>query len=87
MAIGVVGVGNGSTAVGVYGKSDHTAGLFDGDVTVNGDLEVSGTISKGGGSFRIEPPGPEINVGDILIKRLEEMRKRQSLFPEGSVPD
>ena len=35
----------------------------------------------------VEPPGPEINVGDILIKKLEEMRKRQSLFPEDSVPD
>ncbi len=35
----------------------------------------------------VEPPDPEINVGDILIKKLEEMRKRQRLFPEDSVPD
>lgn len=32
------------------------AALFDGNVTVNGNLAVSGTVSKGGGSFRIDHP-------------------------------
>ena len=34
----------------------------------------------------VEPPSPEINVGDILIKKLHELRERQGPFPEDSVP-
>jgi hypothetical protein len=43
---GIWGVGNGT------GK----AGLFWGDVSVTGNLAVSGTMSKGGGSFKIDHP-------------------------------
>ncbi len=54
--VGVMGIANGSTGIGVYGKGVGNAGIFDGNVTINGNLEVSGTVSKGGGSFRIDHP-------------------------------
>ena len=37
------------------GSGDY-AGWFDGKVFIGGDLEVSGTVSKGGGSFVIDHP-------------------------------
>lgn len=50
----------GTNNYGVYGTaSDGTnnfAGFFDGDVTITGDLDVTGTLSKGGGTFKIDHP-------------------------------
>jgi hypothetical protein len=51
--IGGVGIwaiaGGGTNGVG-------KAGLFTGDVLINGNLQVSGTVAKGGGSFKIDHP-------------------------------
>jgi hypothetical protein len=59
---GATGVyGDGST-IGVYGTSTGYAGKFDGHVQIDGntymvgDLDVSGVISKGAGSFKIDHP-------------------------------
>ena len=42
---------------GVEGSGPNVrAGFFNGDVRVQGDLDVAGTISKGGGSFKIDHP-------------------------------
>ncbi len=44
----------------IYGETDDEnwayAGYFKGDVKVTGDLYVNGTVSKSGGSFRIDHP-------------------------------
>ena len=58
---GVVGhIGtNSGTASGVYGSSAGSAsfaGYFEGHVAVTADLSVAGSMSKGGGSFRIDHP-------------------------------
>jgi hypothetical protein len=50
--IGVWGQGSG-TGIVASGKS---AGSFFGPVTIFGDLDVRGTLSKGGGGFRIDHP-------------------------------
>ncbi len=47
--------GNGSS-FGVYGESAAYAGWLDGQVQVVGNLFVSGTVSKGGGNFKIDHP-------------------------------
>jgi len=48
---GVYGSASGSTtSVGVYGTGTHYGGYF------NGDVHVTGTLSKGGGSFKIDHP-------------------------------
>jgi Collagen triple helix repeat (20 copies) len=47
---GIVGIANGPVAYGVYGQSDGYAGYF------NGNVHVLGTLSKSGGSFKIDHP-------------------------------
>jgi len=51
---------NTNTNYGVYGyaanASTNYAGYFQGDVTVTGDLNVTGAISKGSGTFKIDHP-------------------------------
>ncbi|NOZ94422.1 MAG: hypothetical protein GXP47_06760 [Acidobacteria bacterium] len=48
---------SGSAAYGVWGvSSSGYAGYFDGNVFVWGDLHVAGTLSKSGGSFKIDHP-------------------------------
>jgi len=37
------------------------AGLFDGDVEVDGDLDVTGTLTKGAGTFKIDNPADPEN--------------------------
>ncbi|NOZ77631.1 MAG: hypothetical protein GXP48_00350 [Acidobacteria bacterium] len=59
--IGVYGytTGTSGSAYGVYGgtsSSNAFAGWFDGRVHISGDLWVGGTLTKGGGSFRIDHP-------------------------------
>jgi hypothetical protein len=55
---GVSGATLSSSGVGVYGTapSGGYAGEFVGDVQVTGNLSVGGTVSKSGGSFRIDHP-------------------------------
>lgn len=53
---------NGLENIGVYGEADGTgansafAGYFNGFVLMNGDLNVLGNLSKGGGTFQIDHP-------------------------------
>ncbi|MEN8193826.1 MAG: hypothetical protein ABFS12_13470, partial [Bacteroidota bacterium] len=47
---GVFGNASGTSGIGVYGYSPGYAGKFDGNV------KVTGTLSKGGGSFQIDHP-------------------------------
>jgi len=56
--IGVYGqADNGSSSVGVYGTSlNGYAGRFIGNVRIDGNLNVVGTLTKGGGAFRIDHP-------------------------------
>ena len=60
---GVFAVASGTAEYryGIYAAADGNgpnvrAGFFNGDVRVQGDLGVAGTISKGGGSFKIDHP-------------------------------
>jgi hypothetical protein len=46
--------GTGSTAYGVYGYKGGSGGGYAG--RFNGDVSVTGTLSKGGGSFTIDHP-------------------------------
>ena len=56
--IGVEGSSASPTGIGVQGlnSAGGLAGSFSGNVRVSGNLSVSGTVSKGGGSFKIDHP-------------------------------
>ena len=47
---GLYGIATGANSFGVYGKGPRYAGYFEGDV------HITGIISKGGGSFKIDDP-------------------------------
>ncbi|KAB1063775.1 autotransporter outer membrane beta-barrel domain-containing protein [Salibacter halophilus] len=54
------------TNYGVYADAPGStgtsfAGYFDGDVEITGDLNVTGNISKGGGTFKIDHPQDPTN--------------------------
>lgn len=51
-----VNAANTSDALQVITNSAGNAARFTGNVVVNGDLTVSGTVAKGGGSFKIDHP-------------------------------
>jgi hypothetical protein len=55
---GVIGEANhGAGAYAIWGRSTSGhAGYFDGNVQVNGDLKVTGAVTKGGGAFQIDHP-------------------------------
>jgi hypothetical protein len=46
----------GGTALVATATGGGSAGQFNGNVKITGNLAVSGTVSKGGGSFRIDHP-------------------------------
>ena len=53
--------GTGLSNYGIYaevsnGATNNYAGFFDGNVTVTGNLNVTGSISKGSGTFKIDHP-------------------------------
>lgn len=48
--------GDGLVASKGSGSPDGRAGVFNGDVMIDGDLNVTGNVSKGGGSFKIDHP-------------------------------
>lgn len=58
--VAVIGrAGPGASAIGIYGTSSGPgtrAGQFDGNVTINGNLLVNGSVGKTSGSFRIPHP-------------------------------
>ena len=60
--LGVFGYasGTGTNNYGVYGLSangtNNYAGFFDGNVTITGNLNVTGSIAKGSGTFKIDHP-------------------------------
>jgi hypothetical protein len=65
---GLYVIANNSTGTnyGVYAETPGSAGAsfagyFDGDVEINGDLNVTGNISKGGGTFKIDHPQDPTN--------------------------
>jgi hypothetical protein len=51
---GVLGIG--SPGLWAVGGADGAAGVFWGRVQIVGDLDVRGSVSKGGGGFRIDHP-------------------------------
>ncbi len=57
---------DGSVNYGIYAEVEDSlglshAGFFEGNVTITGDLNVLGDVSKGGGTFKIDHPlDPEI---------------------------
>jgi hypothetical protein len=55
---GGIGVeGFSSSGSGIYGSTTSgLAGEFDGNVQVRGDLDVTGTLTKGAGTFKIDHP-------------------------------
>ncbi|MBI1761705.1 MAG: hypothetical protein HYR56_09750 [Acidobacteria bacterium] len=62
-AVGVFGVTTSATGVGVYGRNNSgRAGVFEGAVAIGnfgaspGNLSVAGTVTKGGGAFKIDHP-------------------------------
>jgi hypothetical protein len=55
--VGVYGYAPDEYAIGVWGDTDiGWAGMFSGAVGIEGDLQVTGAIVKGGGGFRIDHP-------------------------------
>ena len=56
--IGVIGASNSPTGIAVKGgnTAGGLAGLFQGNVTVSGNLNISGKLTKGSGSFKIDHP-------------------------------
>ncbi|NOZ94098.1 MAG: hypothetical protein GXP47_05060, partial [Acidobacteria bacterium] len=54
--VGVFGQANGSTGIAVYGQSSNLAGLFSGNVKIDGNLQVTGTTSKPASSSKIDHP-------------------------------
>jgi hypothetical protein len=53
--VGVIAIGRGANGVGIN-ASGTTAGSFSGNVVIGGNLNVTGTVTKGGGAFRIDHP-------------------------------
>ncbi len=75
-AAGVYGKGLGSNP-GVFGEGAGSggAGYFVGNVQVTGNLLVNGTVSKGGGTFRIDHPlDPERRVLSHSFVESPEMK-------------
>jgi hypothetical protein len=54
--VNVSGVNNGDAAFRSSSPVGALAGQFNGDVSIQGNLNVSGNVSKGGGTFRIDHP-------------------------------
>jgi hypothetical protein len=54
--IGVAGISESGHGVWGFGHGPGYAGLFDGNLRVEGDAHVTGTLSKGAGAFKIDHP-------------------------------
>jgi hypothetical protein len=53
---GTIGVWGQGSGTGIVASGNSSAGSFFGPVSIFGDLDVRGTLSKGGGGFRIDHP-------------------------------
>jgi hypothetical protein len=53
---GVIGEANVPGGWAIYGISGGYAGYFEGNVHVKGNLNVTGSVTKGGGAFQIDHP-------------------------------
>jgi hypothetical protein len=77
---GVIGEANiGPRAYAIWGQSrSGFAGYFDGTVQVNGDLNVTGSVTKGGGGFQIDHPlEPE---SKYLVHSFVESPHRKNIY-------
>jgi hypothetical protein len=77
---GVHGIGG---AGGPPGAS--FAGLFDGAVEINGSLRVTGTITKGGGTFQIDHPVDPANK--YLVHSFVESPEMKNVYDGAGVAD
>lgn len=46
----------GPTGIGIYARGNRLAGDFDGSVRIKGAASITGNLTKGGGSFKIDHP-------------------------------
>lgn len=93
---GVVGVNNNtngtgvrgisSSGTGVFGSSQTgMAGAFSGNVQITGNLRVSGTVSKGGGTFEIDHPRDPRNK--ILTHSFVESPEMMNIYNGNATTD
>jgi len=77
--------GQSTSGIGVFGDSDSSYGVVGVSCTtygvysvappyVNGNLDVIGTLSKGGGSFKIDHPLDPANSSYITARRVPDMK-------------
>ncbi len=93
------GIGNGSGIIaiggwaGVWGRSSDLnnvvvgtyAGYFSGNVRIVGDLSITGNLTKGGGSFKIDHPlDPE---NKYLVFSFVEAPERLNIFRGSAITD
>jgi hypothetical protein len=83
--IGVWGTaeGTGDNNYGVYGYArngiaGNSAGFFDGDVVILGDLDITGNLSKGGGTFKIDHPQDPAN--QYLVHSFVESPEMMNIY-------
>ena len=94
--IGVQGVSNGTSPegssslnIGVWGAasngSSNAAGYFLGNVTIQGNLGVSGSISKGSGTFKIDHPQDPANK--YLVHSFVESPEMMNVYNGNTTTD
>jgi|GEM_PF-564734 len=75
--------------VGVYGEAlnatTNLAGYFEGNVVVTGNLNVTGSIAKGSGSFKIDHPSDPENK--YLVHSFVESPEMLNVFSGNAVTD
>jgi len=92
---GVYGLSNGNTTnatsinYGVYGAASgaptNYAGFFEGDVTITGNLNVTGTVAKAGGTFKIDHPQDPENK--YLVHSFVESPEMMNVYNGNTVTD
>jgi hypothetical protein len=80
---GVHGVGGAGAPAPGFPAS--FAGLFDGAVQINGNLSVSGTLTKGGGAFQIDHPLDPTNK--YLVHSFVESPEMKNVYDGVAVAD
>jgi hypothetical protein len=85
LATGNIGVWAVGSNDGIVASGPNFAGAFQGRVQVTSDLEVSGTISKGGGGFRIDHPADP--AGKYLAHSFVESPEMLNVYAGTAVTD